>query len=288
MWDREAWIPCNVVLPARSVWHVIDGIRIAPGAKPHIARRDPRDDLGYEDKQTASTRLDELKHRLEMLQQRLFAEGRHSVLLVLQGLDASGKDGVIRSVFEGVNPQSCRVVSFKAPVGAELGHDYLWRVHAVCPARGEIGIFNRSHYEDVVTVRMLKLAPEEVWRRRPAHIVEWERMLTDEGTSIVKVFLNVSKDEQRKRFEERLANPEKRWKFRLGDLDVRAHFDDYISAYEEVIKQTSSKHAPWHVVPADRNWVKATAVAELLVDTLERIDPQLPEPVEGLDGIVIT
>jgi PPK2 family polyphosphate:nucleotide phosphotransferase len=266
---------------------VIDRIRVAPGTKPHLVKRDARDDLGYEDKQAAATRLALLKGRLEKLQQRLFAEGKHSVLLVLQGLDASGKDGVIRSVLEGLNPQSCRVVSFKAPVGAELGHDYLWRVHAVCPQRGEIGIFNRSHYEDVVTVRMLELAPDEVWRRRPAHIVEWERLLTDEGTSIVKVFLNVSKDEQRKRLQERIDNPEKRWKFRRGDLDVRARFDDYLHAYEEVIEQTSSKHAPWHVVPADRNWVKATAVAELLVDTLERIDPQLPEPEEGLDGLVI-
>jgi PPK2 family polyphosphate:nucleotide phosphotransferase len=282
---RVLW---NAVLHARSVRYVIDRIRIAPGKQPHLAKRDPRDDLGYEDKQTASTRLEALKQRIERLQLRLFAEGRHSVLLVLQGLDASGKDGVISSVFEGVNPFGCRVVAFKAPVGAELAHDYLWRVHAACPARGEIGVFNRSHYEDVVTVRVLGLAPEEVWRRRPAHIVEWERMLTDEGTSIVKVFLNVSKDEQRKRFQERLDNPEKRWKFRLSDLDVRARFDDYVKAYEEVIEQTSSKHAPWHVVPADRNWVKATAVAELLVEALERIDPQLPEPMEGLDDVQIT
>ena len=267
---------------------MIDRIRIAPGTKPHILKRDTRDHLGYEDKQTASIRLALLKPRIERLQQRLFAEGRHSVLLVLQGLDAAGKDGVIRAAFEGVNPQGCRVESFKAPVGAELGHDYLWRVHAKCPLRGEIGIFNRSHYEDVVTVRMLELAPEAVWRRRPAHIVEWERMLTDEGTSLVKVFLNVSKEEQRKRLQERLDNPEKRWKFRRGDLDVRARFDDYLRAYEDVIEQTSSEHAPWYVVPADRNWVKATAVAELLVDTLERIDPQLPEPEEGLDGVVIT
>jgi polyphosphate kinase 2 (PPK2 family) len=155
------------------------------------------------------------------------------------------------------------------------------------PARGEIGIFNRSHYEDVVAVRMLELAPEKVWKRRPGHIVEWERMLVDEGTSIVKVFLNVSKDEQRKRLQERIDDPEKRWKFRKSDLDVRARFEDYIAAYDDVIGQTSSDHAPWYVVPADHNWVKATAVAELLVDALERIDPKLPEPEGGLDGLVI-
>jgi len=262
-------------------------IRVAPGAKPGIAKRDAHDDLGLGDKEHATAHLDELRTKLERLQQRLYAEGRHGVLLVLQGLDASGKDGVIRTVFEGLNPQSCRVASFKAPTSTELAHDYLWRIHAELPARGEIGIFNRSHYEDVVAVRMLELAPEKVWKRRPAHIVEWERMLVDEGTTIVKVFLNVSKDEQRLRLQERIDDPEKRWKFRKRDLDVRARFDDYIAAYEDVIAQTSSEHAPWFIVPADRNWVKATAVAELLVSALERIDPQPPQAEEGVEGLVV-
>ena len=266
---------------------MLSTIRIAPGDVPGIAKRDARDDLGFGDKQEAQVHLDKLRVKLDVLQQRLYAEARHSILLVLQGLDASGKDGVIRTVFEGLNPQGCRVASFKAPTSTELGHDYLWRVHAVLPARGEIGIFNRSHYEDVVAVRMLELAPEKVWKRRPGHIVEWERMLADEGTTIVKVFLNVSKEEQRLRLQERLDDPEKRWKFRTRDLDVRARFDDYITVYEDVIAETSSEHAPWFVVPADRNWVKATAVAELLVDALERIDPQLPEPEEGLEGLVV-
>jgi PPK2 family polyphosphate:nucleotide phosphotransferase len=267
---------------------IIEQIRIAPGSKPHLAKRDTADDLGLDGKELASARLGELRAKLETLQPRLYAEGRRSVLLVLQGLDASGKDGVIRQVFEGVNPQSCRVASFKAPTTTELAHDYLWRVHAALPARGEIGIFNRSHYEDVVTVRMLELVPETVWKRRPGHIVEWERMLVDEGTTILKVFLNVSKDEQRERLQERLDDPEKRWKFRRADLDVRARFDEYLDAYDEVIAQTSTEHAPWYVVPADRNWVKATAVAALLVDALERIDPRLPEPEEGLAGLVVT
>lgn len=266
---------------------MLDRIMVDPGKKPGIAKRDAADDLGLKGKDHARARLDESRAKIEKLQQRLYAEAKHSVLLVLQGLDASGKDGVIRTVFEGVNPQSCRVASFKAPTSTELAHDYLWRVHAVLPARGEIGIFNRSHYEDVVAVRMLELAPEKVWRRRPGHIVEWERMLVDEGTAIVKVFLNVSKDEQRIRLQERVDDPEKRWKFRKRDLDVRARFDDYIAAYEEVIEQTSTEHAPWYVVPADHNWVKATAVAELLVAVLERLDPQLPAPEEGLEGLVI-
>jgi len=266
---------------------MIDRIRIAPGTKPRLAKRDAGDELGLKDREYAYARLDALRVKLEKLQQRLYAEGRNSVLLVLQGLDASGKDGVVRKVFEGLNPQSCIVASFKAPTSTELGHDYLWRVHAALPARGEIGIFNRSHYEDIVAVRMLELAPEKVWRRRPGHIVEWERMLVDEGTTIVKVFLNVSKEEQRVRLQERIDDAEKRWKFRKRDLEVRARFDEYIAAYEEVIEQTSSEHAPWFVVPADRNWVKATAVAELLVAALERIDPQLPEAEAGLDGLVI-
>jgi PPK2 family polyphosphate:nucleotide phosphotransferase len=266
---------------------MLDGIRVDPGSKPHLAKRDAGDHLGLESKEAALAHLGKLRVRLEKLQGRLYAESRHAVLLVLQGLDASGKDGVIRTVFEGVNPQSCDVAAFKAPSSSELAHDYLWRVHAVLPRRGEIGIFNRSHYEDVVAVRMLELAPEKVWKRRPGHIVEWERMLVDEGTSIVKVFLNVSKDEQRKRLQERIDDPEKRWKFRKSDLDVRARFDDYIAAYDDVIGQTSSAHAPWFVVPADHNWVKATAVAELLVDALERIDPKLPEPENGLEGLVI-
>ncbi len=266
---------------------MIEKIRVAPGTGPQIHKRNPADDLGLGNKEKAYAHLGELRERLERLQQRLYAEDSRSLLLVLQGLDASGKDGVIRRVFEGLNPQSCRVASFKAPTSIELRHDYLWRIHAVLPRRGEIGIFNRSHYEDVVAVRLLELAPAKVWRRRPQHIVHWERMLVDEGTTIVKVFLNVSKDEQRRRLQERLDDPEKRWKFRKADLDVRARFDEYVAAYDDVIAETSTHHAPWYVVPADHNWVKATAVATLLVDALEHIDPQLPEPEEGLDGIVI-
>ena len=242
--------------------------------------------LGLE-KDGAKEVLRELNDRLDLLQRRLYAEGSRSLLLVLQGLDASGKDGVIRSVFKEVSPQGCRVVSFKAPTSSELAHDYLWRVHSQLPARGELGIFNRSHYEDIVTVRMRQLAPEKVWRRRVDHIREWERMLADEGTAIVKVFLNVSKDEQRKRLQERIDDPEKRWKFRQDDLETRKRFDEYVAAYDEALTETSTEWAPWHVVPADRNWVKAVAVARLLVDTLERMDPRFPPAEPGIEGLVI-
>lgn len=266
---------------------MIDALRVTPGSPPGIAARDTRDDLGLDNKEAAKQLLNELTDRLSALQERLFAEGKRSVLVVLQGLDGSGKDGVIRAVFTGVNPQGVRVTSFGVPTETERGHDYLWRIHAALPPRGTIGVFNRSHYEDVVAVRMHALAPEDVWRRRPTHIRDWEQTLVDEGTALVKVFLNVSKEEQRKRFQERIDDPAKRWKFSMGDLDVRKRFDEYLDAWEEVIAETSTDSAPWHVVPADRNWVKSTAVASLLVDTLERLDPRVPDAEPGLDGFVV-
>jgi PPK2 family polyphosphate:nucleotide phosphotransferase len=266
---------------------VLEAIRVSPGSPAEIASRDAADELGLDSKETAKELRKGFLERLATLQERLFAEDQRAVLLVLQGLDASGKDGVIKSVFTGVNPQGVRVTSFRSPTTTERAHDYLWRVHAALPPRGAIGIFNRSHYEDVVAVRMHGLAPDEVWRRRPAHIREWERMLVDEGTTLVKVFLNVSKEEQRRRFQERIDDSEKRWKFRKDDLEVRERFNEYLLAWDEIIEQTSTEWAPWHVVPADHNWVKSTAVAALLVDTLERLDPHLPDPEPGLDGLVI-
>jgi PPK2 family polyphosphate:nucleotide phosphotransferase len=266
---------------------VLDRLKVHPGKPAQLAERDPRDTLGL-DKDEAKHRLEQLHEKLSVLHNRLFAEAKHSLLLVLQGLDAAGKDGVVRSVFTGVNPQGCRVVSFRAPSSTELAHDYLWRVRDVLPARGEIGIFNRSQYEDVVAVRMLQLVPEEVWKRRPEHIREFERQLVDEGTRIVKVFLNVSKDEQRVRLQERVDDPEKQWKFKLADLKVREQFDEYLAAWDDAITETSTDWAPWHVVPADRNWVKAVAVAELLVDALEKLNPKLPAAEPGVVGLQIT
>jgi len=259
-----------------------DELHVKPGDHPHFANRDPGSRLGLE-KAEGTKRLEKLQEGLDLLQGRLFGEGKRSVLLVIQGLDGSGKDGVIRSVFTGVNPQAVEVHPFRAPSASELAHDYLWRVHAVTPERGTIGVFNRSHYEDVVTVDVLGLVPKDVVRNRPRHIREWERMLSEEGTAIVKVFLHVSKDAQAQRFRDRLEDPEKRWKFRAGDLDVRTRFDAYMALYEEAIAETSTEWAPWYVVPADHNWVKSLAVATLLVDELERMDPQLPEPDPGVD-----
>jgi PPK2 family polyphosphate:nucleotide phosphotransferase len=267
---------------------LLDSLRVDPRSAPRLDRRDPTARIGAKTKDAGLERLQELVERLGMLHNRLVGEASRSVLLVLQGMDTAGKDGTIRHVLTGVNPQGCRVVSFREPTTTELDHDYLWRVHAVCPARGELAVFNRSHYEDVVAVRVRKLVPEQVWRRRYGHIRAFEQELVDEGTTVVKVFLHVSRDEQRRRLQERLDNPEKRWKFRAGDLDDRRHWDDFQQAYEDAIHETSTAQAPWYVVPADHNWVRNLCVAEILVDVFERLDPQLPEPELGIESLEIT
>ncbi len=256
---------------------MLDALIVEPGSAAGLEQRDPRDTLGLPGKDESGKLLDDLLEELSSLQERLYAEGKRSVLLVLQGLDASGKDGTIRRVFTGVNPQGCHVTSFKAPSPIELAHDFLWRVHANCPARGMIGIFNRSHYEDVVTVGVLGLAPEEVWRRRPGRIVEFERLLTEEATTVLKCFLHLSPDEQRERFAERLADPTKRWKHNPKDQETAARFGEYRASYDEAITATSTEWAPWHVIPSDRNWVRNHAVATVLVEALRRLDPQFPD-----------
>ena len=267
---------------------LLDELRVEPRKAPHLDRRDAGARLGADGKQKGLERLAERVERLAVLHNRLYAEASPAVLLVLQGMDASGKDGTIRSVFSGVNPQGCRVESFKEPTSTDLAHDFLWRVHAVCPERGEIAIFNRSHYEDVVAVRVRGLVDEDVWRRRYAYIRGFEEMLTGEGTTVVKVFLHVSRDEQRARLQERIDDPEKRWKFRAGDLDDRARWDDFQHAYEEAICETSTVGAPWYVVPADHNWSRNLCVAEILVEALERLDPQVPAPEAGVEDRTVS
>jgi PPK2 family polyphosphate:nucleotide phosphotransferase len=273
---------------SKAVHHLLDTLRVDAGSAPRLDRRDPTARIGAETKDAGLARLQELVERLRVLHNRLVAEADRSLLLVLQGMDTSGKDGTIRNVLTGVNPQGCQVVSFREPTTTELDHDYLWRVHAVCPADGELAIFNRSHYEDVVAVRVRGIVPEPVWRRRYAHIRAFEQLLVDEGTTVVKVFLHLSRDEQRKRLQERLDNPEKRWKFKAGDLDDRRLWDDFAEAYEDAIHETSTAYAPWYVVPADHNWVRNLCVGEILVDALERLDPQLPEPDPGIESLEIT
>ena len=256
---------------------MLDALVVDPGSPAGLDRRDPRDTLNLSGKDAASEELGDLLEELSSLQERLYAENQRSVLLVLQGLDASGKDGTIRSVFRGVNPQGCAVTSFKAPTPVELAHDFLWRIHAHAPARGMIGIFNRSHYEDVVTVRVLELVPDQVWRRRPQRIVEFEQLLADAGTTVLKCFLHVSAEEQRERFAERLSDPSKRWKHNPKDEQTTLRFRELTGAYDEALTATSTQGAPWYVIPADRNWVRNLAVATVLVDCLRRLDPRFPD-----------
>ena len=266
----------------------LTSILVKPGDAPGLDARNPADKLGLESKDQAHGLAGELLVDLAALHDRLWAEATRSVLLVLQGIDASGKDSTIRRVLSGLNPQGCHVVGFKAPDDGEKAHDYLWRVHAACPPRGRLGVFNRSHYEDVVAARLVRAASPEQCRLRYRHLREFERMLTDEGTTVVKVFLHISKEEQRIRFQERIDNPEKRWKFREGDLDVRERWDEYGAVYEEVITETSTDLAPWLVVPSDRKWVRDLAVATMLVTTLRRLDPRFPALDPAFDGLVIT
>lgn len=256
-----------------------DRYRIAPGAPVDLGARDPGDRALFDgDKAAAQAIIDAQTDRLEALQELLYAENKRRVLIVLQAMDTGGKDGVIRRVFDGVNPQGVKVAGFKKPTPEELAHDYLWRVHPHVPGSGEIAIFNRSHYEDVLVVRVHGLAPEDRWRRRFDHINAFERLLADEGTVILKFFLHISKDEQKARLQARLDDPEKHWKFRIGDLDERKRWDDYMAAYAEAIARTSTPHAPWFVIPSDRKWYRDLVIGRIIVDTLEGLDMRYPPP----------
>jgi len=262
----------------------MDQYRIKPGSKVDLGKFDPEDKSGWEgSKKDAEKVMAKLCARMDELQEAMFAECKHRVLVVLQAMDTGGKDGVIRAVFGNVNPQGCRVASFKVPTPPELAHDYLWRIHQQTPGKGEIVIFNRSHYEDVLVVRVHNFAPQEVWEKRYDQINAWEQTLADEGTTILKFFLNISKDEQKARLEERRDTPSKQWKFNPGDLKERALWPDYMAAYEDALGKTSTKWAPWYVVPANRNWYRNLVVARTVVETLEGLKPQYPKPPGDLD-----
>jgi PPK2 family polyphosphate:nucleotide phosphotransferase len=261
---------------------------VKPGAKLDLAKLDAGSTREFKgSKKEAEERLRELTKKLEVLQEALWAEHKHKVLVVLQGMDTSGKDGTIRQVFEGVNPLGVRVASFKAPTAEELDHDFLWRVHPSVPGRGEMVIFNRSHYEDVIAARVRRLVPPEVWRARYRQINDFERLLADTGTVILKFFLHIDKDEQKERLQARLDDPAKRWKFRLGDLEDRALWDEFMAAYEDALSHTSKERTPWYVVPANRKWYRNLVIATVLVKALEDLDIKAPESAEDLAGVVI-
>ena len=260
---------------------------VEPKSKVDLKKRDPGDTAGIKSKRDAAAQLAKNVARLRELQYLLYAESRRALLIVLQAMDAGGKDGTIRHVMSGVNPQGCRVASFKAPTSEELAHDFLWRVHKAVPGRGEIGIFNRSHYEDVLVVRVHDLVPREVWSKRYRQINAFERILADNDVHILKFFLHISKDEQRERFQDRLDEPDKNWKVNPKDFEERKHWDDYTAAYEAALSRCSTRHGPWFVIPANRKWFRNLAVSQIIVETLEGLDMKFPEPECDLSKIVL-
>jgi PPK2 family polyphosphate:nucleotide phosphotransferase len=273
----------DIYYKKRQEGEPVNSYRIKPNEKVNL------DDLnasstsefkGNKEESLAATQ--KLNLELEVLQERMYAEHKHRLLVVLQGMDTSGKDGVIRSVFDGVNPQGVRVASFKVPTPIEMDHDYLWRVHSQTPGKGEIVIFNRSHYEDVLVVRVHNLVHEDVWRKRYEQINAFERLLADEGTTILKFYLHIDPAEQKERLLERLADPEKHWKFNPGDLKERALWKQYQNAYEDVLEKTSTNWAPWYCIPANKKWYRNLAISTILVETLKKMDITLPPsiPVE--------
>jgi PPK2 family polyphosphate:nucleotide phosphotransferase len=269
----------NAAMPER--W------RIQPGEPVKLDSIDPSSTPGAPGgKAEILAQLPSLQVELAGLQERLWAEHRRSLLVILQALDGGGKDGTIGHVFQGVNPQGTRVTSFKEPVGEETEHDFLWRVHREAPCAGEIGIFNRSHYEDVLVVRVLGLVPETVWKARYDLINGFEKTLHHGGTTIVKIYLLISKEEQRRRLQARLDDPNKRWKFRTSDLAARRCWGEYREAYEDAIEKTSTQIAPWYVIPADHKWYRNWAVSRILIKTLRTMDPRYPQPVEDLPATI--
>lgn len=251
---------------------------VRPGSKVDLASIDTSEKVLYQGKGKSEIepQFDELQLQLQQLQKLLYAENKQRVLLVIQAMDTGGKDGCIKNVFSRIDPAGIHVHSFKKPTEDELAHDFLWRVHNRVPSNGQLVIFNRSHYEDIIAVRVKKLFVDEVWQRRQRHVVEFERMLAEEGTTIVKIFLHISKEEQKSRLEARLENPEKHWKVNPDDLVDRARWNQFMAAYDEVIQETSTEYAPWYIVPSDRKWYRNLCVARIMVDTLKKLNMKYP------------
>jgi len=261
--------------------------RIKPGSNFKLTMMSPDESEHYQGKKDVQQELEKQRQRIAELQERLYAERRQSLLIVLQAMDTGGKDGTIRGVFQGVNPQGCQVSSFKAPSTEELEHDFLWRYHNKTPARGMITIFNRSHYEDVLIVRVKNMVPEEVWRKRYSMINEFENLLTLNQTTVLKFFLYISKDEQKRRLENRLKDPSKHWKFSSNDLKERAFWDQYHVAFEDSINNCATEYAPWYVIPANQKWYRNLVIARTIADTLTAMNPQFPPAEKGLENMTI-
>ena len=251
--------------------------QVKPGQRVKLADFDPDDTAGL-NKKEVKDRLEENVEKLADWQYRLYAENRRAVLLILQGMDTCGKDGTIAHVTCGLNPQGCRVTSFKQPSSVEQEHDFLWRIHRAVPGRGQIGIFNRSHYEDVLIVRVHDLVPKAVWSRRYDQINQFEKILAGSDVTVLKFFLYISKEEQLERLRARLQDPTKLWKFNPDDLKERKHWKDYMTAYEDALSRCSTKEAPWFIIPANKKWARNLIVSQILLETLQRMRPQYPKP----------
>jgi PPK2 family polyphosphate:nucleotide phosphotransferase len=248
-------------------------------------------DANYTGKHSAEDEADRDRmkdlERLRDLQEVFYAEHKHSLLVVFQAMDTGGKDGAIEHVFHGLNPQGVHVASFKKPSEEELAHDFLWRVHPHTPGKGQISVFNRSHYEDVLVVRVHDLVPKKVWKKRYDLINEFEYLLAQNGTTILKFYLHISKDEQKRRLEARRDDPAKQWKFALGDLEERKHWDTYMEAYEDAISKTNTEHGPWHIVPANKKWYRDYIITKTIADAMEDLECKYPAPPEGLAAVVV-
>ena len=264
-----------------------DRFRVRPHHKVHLADRDPDATPGFKDKDEAAKLLEKNIACLDDLGYRLAAESQHALLIVLQGMDAAGKDGTIRHVMTGLNPQNCRVTSFKVPTPEERSHDFLWRIHKAVPAKGEIGIFNRSHYEDVLVARVKSLVPKKTWQQRYEVINTFEHCLRLGGVTILKFFLHISQDEQKKRLLARRDDPAKNWKLSPSDIEERKYWDDYQQAYEAALAKCSTDDAPWFVIPANKKWYRNLAVAQIIVEALEQLNPQFPKPTFDPKKIVV-
>ena len=258
-----------------------DALVHRPGTRIRLAKLDPSATHGYDKASAAPIAARDLE-RLTALQERFWAESKERLLIVLQGIDTAGKGGTIEHVMTAFNPQGCRVTGFKVPTAAELAHDYLWRVHPHVPGNGEISIFDRSHYEQVLVVRVHGLEPEKRWRRHYDQINAFERLLVDEGTTILKFFLLIDRDEQRERLQARFDDPDKRWKFKLGDLEERKRWDDYLDAYDEMLERCSTEAAPWYVIPSNHKWFRNLAVGEIVAETLAGMKPKFPPSADDL------
>lgn len=267
--------------------HFCEKYCVKPGTGVDLSAIDPNEHGDFKGRKQAKKAQKQLRKELADLQERFYAWDKRSILLVLQAMDTGGKDGTIEDVMRGTNPQGVEVTSFKVPTAEELAHDYLWRVHKATPARRMIGIFNRSHYEDVLVVRVHDLVPETAWRKRYDEINAFEKLLADNGTTILKFYLHISKDEQARRLQARLDTPDKRWKFSKGDLKERLLWDDYQAAYTDALSLCSTDYAPWYMIPANHKWYRNYVITNVLIETLRKLDPQYPEPEQGLDDVVV-